>query len=229
MDRVQQRIIKKIRNTKFLPTFPKFGIGTFLVTIFCAYLIVVATFTPIPLLIIAIPEEAILNPVEFFSRLTSIDQVTRVLNYIPQIPVVIMIASMLGPRTGLLSVFLYIIAGIFGFPIFAAGGGIDYFFRIGSGYILGFFIGTYLTGKILSVKINKLNIIKAAITGVIAIHLVGIVYLAIVLLLEQESFYAIIGWTVQLSGMQILYDFVFAIIAAFIGRAMRHALWITTD
>ncbi len=226
---MQQRIIKKIKHTGSSRIFPKFGAGVALIVIFCAFLMVIATFTPIQLIIITIPEEAFSDTIEFFSHSNSIDRITRVLNYIPQIPVVIMIASMLGAKTGMIAILLYVVTGLAGFPVFASGGGIDYLFKIRFGYIMGFFAGIFVTGKLLEKSPNRLNIMKAAIFGVIAIHIIGIIYLGAVLLLERESVYAILGWVLQLSGMQIFYDVFFGIIAAFTGRLLRYALWVATD
>lgn len=229
MVQVQPRIANKIQYTRFFTNFPNFGFGTLLVAIFCAFLIVTATFTPIPLRILTIPEEALANTVEFFATLSSFDQITRVLNYIPQIPVIIMIAAMLGPRTSMIPVFLYVIVGLAGVPVFASGGGWDYLLRIRFGYIVGFFAGAFVTGSILSRKINKKFILLAAVLGVLAVHIIGTVYLTGVLLLNRESIYAIFGWTLQLSGMQIFYDLVFSIVAAFIGRGLRYLTWVATD
>jgi len=230
MAQIQQRLVNKIKHTKFSSRFPGLNIGTLLIAVFCSFLIVLATFTPIPLIIITIPEEALSNTIEFFSNISSIDQITRSLNYIPQVPIVVMIASMLGPKTGLLPVSLYVAAGLAGLPVFASGGGISYLSKIHFGYILGFFAGVLVTGKLLSVKdLDKLTVLRAAIIGVIAIHVIGTIYLIIRLLFDLESIYAIIGWILQLSGMQILYDVFFSIIAAFIGRLLRHLLWLTTD
>lgn len=226
---MQQRIVKNFLYTKFSAPFPKARLGVFLASIFCSFLIVIATFTPVPLRILAFPDEALLNAVEFFSNLNSIDQITRVFNYIPQVPVVVMIASMLGPRAGIFSVFLYVIAGIAGFPVFASGGGIHYLLRIRFGYILGFFAGAFITGRFIAKKPTRLNVLKAAIAGVIAVHIIGAVYLVGMLLLEKESLYSIFGWILQLSGMQIVYDIFFSIIAAFLGRAFRRALWVVMD
>lgn len=224
-----KKVLKRFHFIKFLEPFPKFKLGSLLVAIFCSFLIVMATFTPVPLRILAIPSEAFSNAGEFFATLSSIDQITRVLNYIPQIPVVILIASLLGPRIGMLSIFLYVGSGLIGFPVFASGGGITYLARLGFGYILGFFAGTYVTGKILSLNPNKGNILKAAIIGVFAIHLTGIVYLSGMLLLKHESVFSIFGWVWQLSGIQILYDLIFAVIAAFLARLLRKVIWIITD
>ncbi len=224
-----KNIVKRFHFGRQLETFPKFRLGSFLIAVFCAFLIVIATFTPIPLVILAIPGEAFSNTAEFFANLSSLDQITRVLNYIPQIPVVIFIASMLGAKIGLFSIILYISCGLAGFPVFASGGGLSYISRLGFGYILGFLTGTFITGKLLSIDINRKSLIKAAILGVIAVHLTGIIYLSVLLLFQQESIFVIFGWIWQLSGIQIIYDLILSIVAIFLGRFARKALWLALD
>lgn len=223
------QILKRVHFLKFLRTFPPLNPGSFLVAMLCAFLIVMATFTPIPLKVISLPVEALANTGEFFANLDSLDSITNILIYIPQMPVVIMIACLLGPGTGLFSVLLYIAAGLIGLPIFASGGGIEYFSRLGFGYILGFFLGVLVTGKIILNDTSRANILKAAIIGIITIHSFGILYLAGILIFTQESLASIFSWVWQLSGTQILYDLLFGIIAAFLGRALRVAFWVVTD
>lgn len=223
------QILKRVHFLKFLRTFPPLNPGSFLVAIFCSFLIVMATFTPIPLKVIALPLEALSNAGEFLSNLGSLETITSTLIYIPQMPVVVMISCFLGPGMGLFSVFLYIVAGLAGLPIFASGGGIEYFSRFGFGYILGFLIGVLVTGKMLKKDASKGGVLKAAIAGILAIHAVGIVYLAGALIFSQESVASLFGWMWQLSGTQILYDLLFGIIAAFMGRLLRIGFWVVTD
>ncbi|HSA06997.1 MAG TPA: biotin transporter BioY [Candidatus Gastranaerophilales bacterium] len=226
---LNNRILKRYQFVKFLEPFPKFRLGSFLVAIFCSFLIVIATFTPLSLGILALPEEALVNTGDFFSNLQSIDQIIRILSYIPQIPVVIMIAAMLGPRIGMLAVSLYVISGLAGFPVFASGGGVEYLERLGFGYILGFFVGTFITGKLLLKDTTAAYILKSAIFGVIAIHITGIAYLSGALFFKNESIFVILGWIWQLSGMQIVYDLLFAVVAVILGRFLRKTLWIVLD
>lgn len=202
------RIVKSLRYPKVLEVFPKFRLGAFLVAIFCAFLIVMATFTP---LYLSLPFGGVYS-------------------YIPQIPIVIMTATMLGPKAAVFTVFLYVVTGLTGFPVFASGGGLEYFSNMKFGYILGFFPGAYIAGKALSEKATKLNILKAGLAGVIVIHIIGAIYLATILLLDQkESIHAIFEWLIKSSGLQILFDLFFGVIAAFIGRILRHVLWIVFD
>lgn len=226
---MNNRIIKNIKNTKFIKRFPDLNVGTLIVIIFCSFLIIISTFTPITLLILAIPQEALINPADFFAKANSIGKITNIFYYIPQIPLVLMIAAILGPRLGILSIILYIAAGLTGLPLFAGGGGINYYMQHGFGYILGFIPGIYTTGNILSNKIKPFNTFRAAFIGVTSVHLVGIIYLATVLFIKHESIFTVFGWIWQLSGMQFFYDIIFAILAILIGRLIRKALWIAMD
>lgn len=226
---MKSRIIKNVKNTKFIKRFPDVNLGSIVVILLCSFLIVISTFTPIPQLILAIPQEALINPSVFFAKVNSVGKITNIFYYIPQIPIVLMIAAILGPRLGIISVIVYIVAGLSGFPVFAGGGGINYYAQHGFGYILGFIPGMFMAGNILSSKPRQFITFRAAIVGVTAVHFVGIFYLTTVLFLKRESIFAIFGWIWQLSGMQYFYDIIFAIVAILIGRLLRKALWIAMD
>ena len=55
---------------------------------------------------------------------------------------------LLGAKLGAVSVGMYIFSGLIGLPVFTEGGGIWYLFKPSFGYIIGFLIGSYVTGKI---------------------------------------------------------------------------------
>ena len=54
---------------------------------------------------------------------------------------------LLGGKGGALSVALYMILGLAGLPIFAEGGGFWYLLKPSFGYIIGFCLASYVTGK----------------------------------------------------------------------------------
>ena len=55
---------------------------------------------------------------------------------------------LLGGKLGAISVSVYIILGLMGIPVFAQGGGVGYVLMPTFGYLIGFAIGAYVTGKI---------------------------------------------------------------------------------
>lgn len=59
---------------------------------------------------------------------------------------VILAGMLLGARRGAVSVAVYVAVGLCGFPVFAAGGGLQYVFRPSFGYLLGFIAAAFLTG-----------------------------------------------------------------------------------
>ena len=55
---------------------------------------------------------------------------------------------LLGSRKGMISVVAHMLLGLAGLPIFSEGGGIWYIFKPSFGYIIGFCLGTFVTGLI---------------------------------------------------------------------------------
>ncbi|MDO4478089.1 MAG: biotin transporter BioY [Lachnospiraceae bacterium] len=85
---------------------------------------------------------------------------------------------LLGPRLGALSVTIYMVLGLIGFPVFAEGGGPGYLLKPSFGYIIGFIIGCYLTGYIVEhLKTRSYaKIVLANLAGLGVVYLVGMVY-----------------------------------------------------
>ena len=89
---------------------------------------------------------------------------------------------LLGPRLSTLSVGVYLILGLIGVPIFAAGGGLSYLIRPTFGFLLGFAFAAGITG-ILTRWLSKKNArqsfwlyLLAATVGMIAYYICGMVY-----------------------------------------------------
>lgn len=105
-----------------------------------------------------------------------------------QLEVVILIGFILGPRLGTITCLLYMIMGLIGIPVFAAGGGITYFIRPSFGYIYGFVFASFIVG-LLSYKIKKKNIIidiLIAILGIIVIYIFGYIHKYFVYLFSSD-------------------------------------------
>ncbi len=59
---------------------------------------------------------------------------------------VLLAGMILGKKQGAISVGLYVLIGLLGVPVFAAGGGIGYIFKPSFGYLLGFIVTSYAVG-----------------------------------------------------------------------------------
>ncbi len=82
----------------------------------------------------------------------------------------------LGKKRGTLSVAIYILIGLIGFPVFATGGGLDYVLRPTFGYMIGFLFGTFVAGLISQKKKNTGNLILAGFVNMAIVYFVGIIY-----------------------------------------------------
>lgn len=229
MKTTTKQLFKSFKYFEFKDNYPDFNLGSLLVAIFCSFLIVAATFTLIEFGHFNIPVEMIKTPFDFFSSEGAFGELIKYFYYIPQIPIVIFAGALLGPRLGVLSVGLYVFAGLCGLPIFAFGGGIDYVTKLSFGYIIGYLVGVHFIGTLLKKKVSSFNLLKATVLSVFSIHLIGIIYLSVFLLFKQESIYVILSWIWIFSGLQILYDLIISFIAAALGRPVRSVLWLAMD
>lgn len=89
----------------------------------------------------------------------------------------------LGARLGAMSVALYVVLGLLGLPVFASGGGIGYIFQPTFGYLIGFIIGTYVTGMIVQKEENpsRKRILVACLLGLGIIYICGTAYYWIIM------------------------------------------------
>ncbi len=95
---------------------------------------------------------------------------------------------MLGEKYGALSAAAYLALGLIGIPIFTQGGGIYYIFKPTFGYIIGFCLGAYVTGRIArGTSIRGMfvrrssnpsfgRLFAAALAGIACVYLVGVPY-----------------------------------------------------
>ena len=91
---------------------------------------------------------------------------------------VLMAGFFLGSKKGAISVLVYVLIGLAGVPVFAAGGGIGYVLRPGFGFLLGFILAAYLIGLITEKMKAKtlIQLLVPATVGLIAYYSVGAVY-----------------------------------------------------
>lgn len=85
---------------------------------------------------------------------------------------------LLGGKLGSLAVCIYIALGLMGLPVFASGGGIGYVLQPSFGYIIGFAVATFVTGKIANQKSNPgyKRLLAANFIGLGIVYLFGMVY-----------------------------------------------------
>ena len=85
---------------------------------------------------------------------------------------------LLGSKRGTISVVAYMLLGLAGLPIFSEGGGLWYVFKPSFGYIIGFCLGTYVTGRIAE-HLKKKTIFRyllANLAGLMIVYACGMLY-----------------------------------------------------
>src|SRR5574344_517415 len=198
----------------------KFSLCTLVLILFCSILIVVATFTQISFLYYDQIAGAHLKSLLEFLRLIHLDGFFTY-PYIPQVPVILFIASLLGGLYGLLSVLLYVVVGILFFPVFAMGGGIKYFAEYSFGYIIAFIPTVLICGYMLKNNTKFSTYLKTLLVGVALINIIGLIYLFFVVLLRHDSFAYAYEWVSTQGGIKVLYDFLYGLFALYLGHFFR--------
>lgn len=88
-----------------------------------------------------------------------------------------MAGVILGPKRGAISVTLYTALGLAGLPIFAEGGGFWYVLKPTFGYMIGFIVGSYVTGILVNkFKESKINTFIASFAGLLFVYAIGMLY-----------------------------------------------------
>lgn len=91
---------------------------------------------------------------------------------------VLMAGLLLGSKLGGIAVLTYVLIGLVGVPIFAAGGGIMYVLRPSFGYLIGFIVAAFITG-LLAEMLSAKTFVKyflACLSGFVACYGIGLVY-----------------------------------------------------
>lgn len=132
----------------------------------------------------------------------------------------------LGPKKGAISVLCYIIIGLIGIPIFAEGGGLFYIFQPTFGYLLGFCLGSFVTGKIANTSEfpTVKRLLAANFAGLAIVYAFGMIYYWIIM-----TFYVGLGigiWTLFLYCfiLAVPGDIVLCILTAILGKRLVPAL-----
>lgn len=222
---MSKRIEKQINSFKYKGEPIKITLGTLILIGLSVLFIIVATFTQITLKHPYFPLDTFAFLAGEVNDYEIMHHFIKSYKYIPQIPMVFFIVALLGRKFGILSILLYIILGLF-FPVFALGGGISYMFEYGFGYILAYLPAIFFAGTLLKGKTDFLRVFLIALIGVFTIHVLGVLYMLFIATLRHAPMDLVTSWILSQSGVQILYDIFFSMVAVFLGRQTRKLLWI---
>ena len=96
---------------------------------------------------------------------------------------VLLSAMLLGSKLGAMSVGAYLLVGLVGVPVFVHGGGPQYIFRAGFGFLLGFLLSAFIIGLLVE-RLPAFSgaagafarLLVAAAAGLVVYYFVGIAY-----------------------------------------------------
>ncbi|MFY0609455.1 MAG: biotin transporter BioY [Candidatus Atelocyanobacterium thalassa] len=145
-----------------------------------------------------------------------------------QIGAVLLTGCMGGKNAGFLSQISYLLLGLFLYPIFINGGGLQYFRDPTFGYILGFAPGAWLCGWLSFKYKTKLEILlMSTISGLLAIHIFGLTYLFIFWMLKPLvlSTPDLLNLMMNYSIDSIFSQLTIACATAFLAFILRHILF----
>jgi len=222
---MSKRIADQINSFKYKGEPIRITLGTLVMTGLCVILLIIATFTQVTLKHPYLPMDFLTYMAQDVSDTDFIRHFIKSYDYIPQIPVIFFIVALMGRKFGILAIIGYIILGMF-FPVFALGGGISYLFEYGFGYILAYLPAVFFAGTLLKGKTDYLKIPVIALLGVATIHLLGILYMLFISTLRHAPWELVTSWIISQSGVQVLYDLFFTILAIILGKQARKLFWI---
>ncbi|WP_315166584.1 biotin transporter BioY [Metaclostridioides mangenotii] len=139
---------------------------------------------------------------------------------------VILAGMILGPRLGTISVSIYIVIGLMGFPVFAAGGGIQYILKPSFGYLIGFsicvFVIGYICEKIKTTSFKQYLIISFI--GMFFTYSIGFIYKYLILNLYMNEITPIGVIVLSAFPLDIPGDVILCIVGSSIANQLRHVL-----
>ncbi|MEB3248024.1 MAG: biotin transporter BioY [Merismopediaceae bacterium] len=126
-----------------------------------------------------------------------------------QIGAVLLTGCLGGKNAGVISQVAYLILGLTWFPIFAQGGGWDYWQKPSFGYLVGFIPGVWLCGWLAFRRPNQIeNLALSSLAGLGVIHGCGMLYLLLLTVLRLGN-PPILAW--QTLPSALLYYSIFAL------------------
>lgn len=140
-----------------------------------------------------------------------------------QVLFVLLAGLLLGSKLGALSSLIYMLLGLVGVPIFTEGGGFWYILKPTFGYIVGFVVGAFVTGKIVeSRKKTELKwLLLANFAGLMVVYLFGIVYCYIICNFVIDTPIAVWPLLVTCLFLPIPGDIALCIFGALLAKKLR--------
>ncbi len=128
---------------------------------------------------------------------------------------------LLGSRKGAMSVIVFILLGLAGLPVFTGGGGISYVVQPTFGYMVGFIVGTFVTGTIVhSGKPTMQRLLVGCLSGMLIIYAIGMAYYWFISYFWLDKPIGIVPLFIYCFLILVPGDICFCILAAMLGKRL---------
>lgn len=135
---------------------------------------------------------------------------------------VLLAGIVLGGKIGAVAVGVYVLLGLLGVPIFAAGGGIGYVLRPSFGYLVGFIVTAFVTGTLCrKVKNTYVGYLAACLAGLVVTYGIGIAYKFMILNLYMKTPTPLAVILLSCFPLDMPGDFVLCLAASAVGKRLR--------
>ncbi len=135
---------------------------------------------------------------------------------------VLLAGIVLGGKIGAVAVGVYVLLGLLGVPIFAAGGGIGYVLRPSFGYLVGFIVTAFVTGTLCrKMKNTYAGYLTACLAGLVVTYVIGIAYKFMILNLYMKTPTPILVILLSCFPLDMPGDFVLCLAASAVGKRLR--------
>lgn len=159
----------------------------------------------------------------FFAALAAVGAFIRI--PVPLVPFTLQITFttlagyLLGGKKAMTSVLIYVILGLIGVPVFTEGGGFGYIFKPTFGYLIGFALGAYITGKLTEKKSSPSYgyLLLSGFAGMSVVYIVGLIYCYMIsrfwLSLDVTAWQVLLSGFILVAPGNIVLTFLAALIA----------------
>ncbi len=130
----------------------------------------------------------------------------------------------LGSRKGFLSVAVYVFIGLLGIPVFAEGGGLSYVLKPSFGYILGFALSAFITGKLAEKKCIFKNFLLSSMAGMMCVYAVGIIYYYFISTLYLGNQIELKNLLIYCFLLTLPCDIIMCVLASTVGMRLKNAI-----
>lgn len=139
-----------------------------------------------------------------------------------QLPIVLLAGILLGGKRAFLTVFVYILMGVIGLPVFSTGGGITYLLKPTFGYILGFGAAAFITGTVSRRKSKPelRHLLFSAFAGVSAVYIIGMIYYDLICRFYLDSPISLSVLFVNGCLLTLPKDIVFCFLVSLLGKRL---------